>query len=165
MKAARFELFGILAILLIPAVIRGQDMDSNIELLRADVRAEKVAILGQAMDLTEEEASAFWPIQREYEGELAKLYDERVALIKAYAESYESMSDEVATDLAESVLDMEKRRIELKERYFERMSIAVSPSVAARFLQIDNQINMLIDLQIAGSLPLIPRQGVPETDP
>lgn len=153
------KFLGILLVAFLPAVARGQDVDSYIELLRADVRAEKVAILGQAMDLSEEEASAFWPIQREYEVELAKLYDERVALIKAYAESYESMSDEKAGELAEWLLSLEKQRTTLKEKYFEKLSKDISPIVAARFLQIDNQINMLIDLQIAASIPLIPPSG------
>ena len=151
------RLLGVLAVAFLPGVARGQNVDSYVELLRADVRAEKVAILGQAMDLSEEEASAFWPIQREYEAELAKLYDERIALIKAYTESYESMSDEKAEELGEWLLNLEKQRTSLKEKYFERFSRDISPIVAARFLQIDNQINMLIDLQIAATLPLIAR--------
>ena len=153
------KVFGILAVLFLPSVAQGQDVDSYIELLRADVRAQKVAILGQAMNLSEDEASVFWPIQREYEVELAKLYDERVALIRAYTETYESMSDEKAEELTGWLLRLERQRTDLKEKYFERFAEDVSPTVAARFLQIENQINMLIDLQISASLPLVPRSG------
>ena len=153
------KVIGVLAVLFLPSVAQGQDVDSYIELLRADVRAEKVAILGQAMKLSEDEASVFWPIQREYEVELAKLFDERVALIKAYTETYESMSDEKAEELAKWLLRLERQRTDLKEKYFERFAEDVSPTVAARFLQIENQINMLIDLQIAESLPLISHTG------
>jgi hypothetical protein len=37
------------------------------ELLRSDVRAEKVAIITEVMDFTEAEDAAFWPIYREYD--------------------------------------------------------------------------------------------------
>ena len=37
------------------------------ELLRSDVRTQKVAILTEVLDLTEAEDKAFWPIYREYQ--------------------------------------------------------------------------------------------------
>src|SRR5215472_18569082 len=37
------------------------------ELLRSDVRAQKVAILTEVMDFTDEESAAFWPIYRDYD--------------------------------------------------------------------------------------------------
>src|SRR5262249_30442010 len=43
------------------------------ELLRSDVRAQKVAIITQVMDFTEAEDAAFWPIYREYDLEMSKL--------------------------------------------------------------------------------------------
>ena len=37
------------------------------ELLRSDVRAQKIAILTEVMGFTEAEDKAFWPIYREYD--------------------------------------------------------------------------------------------------
>jgi hypothetical protein len=42
-----------------------------------------------------------------------------------------------------------------KKQYFQRMSQAMSPKLAARFLQIEDQIEEIIDLQIASSLPIV----------
>ena len=50
------------------------------------MRAQKVAILTEVMGFTEAEDKAFWPIYREYDLEMAKLGDERVALIAEYAQ-------------------------------------------------------------------------------
>ena len=53
------------------------------------------------------------------------------------------------------VLALEENRTDLKKKYFERFREALSPIQAARFLQTENQINLLIDLQIASQIPLI----------
>ena len=66
------------------------------ELLRSDVRAEKVAILTEVMGFTEAEDAAFWPIYREYDGEMAKLGDQRLALITDYANEYATLTDAAA---------------------------------------------------------------------
>ena len=51
-----------------------------IEQLRSDLRAEKVAVLTESMELEEAESEKFWPIYREYELELSKLGDRRLAI-------------------------------------------------------------------------------------
>ena len=61
------------------------NLSAYAELLRSDVRTQKVAIITEVMGFTEAEDKAFWPIYREYDAEMAKLGDERVALIAEYA--------------------------------------------------------------------------------
>ena len=64
------------------------NLSAYAELLRSDVRAQKVAIITEVMGFTEAEDKAFWPIYREYDVEMAKLGDERVAMIAEYAGNY-----------------------------------------------------------------------------
>ena len=125
------------------------------ELLRSDVRAEKVAILTEVMDFTEAEDKAFWPIHREYEAELATLGDERVALIAEYARSYETLTDAVAQTLATRALDLEAKRQAVKGKYYERFAKALSPRTSLRFLQVEQQLQLIIDLQISAALPIV----------
>ena len=47
-------------------------------------------MLTESMELEEAESERFWPIYREYELELSKLGDRRLALMKRYAQEYES---------------------------------------------------------------------------
>jgi hypothetical protein len=131
------------------------DIQNYIDLLRKDVKKDKVAILTANMELTPEEAAKFWPVYNEYDKELTKLADERVALIRDYAKNYGSMPDAKVSEIARKSLDLEARRTDLKKRYVERVSQAVSPKVAGRFLQIENQLLMLLDLQVSSSLPLV----------
>ena len=125
------------------------------ELLRSDVRAEKVAILTEVMAFTEAEDKAFWPIHREYESELAALGDERVALIAEYARSYSTLTDAAAQSIGTRALDLEAKRQAVKAKYYARFNTALPPRTALRFLQVEQQLQLLIDLQIAAALPIV----------
>jgi hypothetical protein len=125
------------------------------ELLRSDVKAQKVAILVQVMGFTEAEDKLFWPIYREYDAEMAKLADERMALVADYAKTYETMTDETADRLGAKALDLEVRRQAARAQCYERVKKALSPRTAMRFLQVEHQLQLLIDLQIASSLPIV----------
>lgn len=131
------------------------DMNSEIELLRADVRAEKMAIITKHMEFTEDQSQAFWPVYRKYEVELARIFDDKIALIKDYAGHYETMNDDKARDLLEGALEMEERTISLQRKYAVEMGTVVPPKTVTRFFQIERRINRLIDAQIAAALPLV----------
>jgi hypothetical protein len=142
-----------------PAADKNDTKEMNLrayaELLRADVRAEKVAILTELMQFTEAEDKAFWPIYREYDVELSKVNDERVGMIDEYAKNYTQVTDALADKLALKAFELETRRTGVKQKYYERMKSALSAKTAARFLQVENQLLMVIDLQIAASLPIV----------
>ena len=135
------------------------NLSAYAELLRADVRAQKVAIITEVMGFTDKEDEAFWPIYREYDLEMSKVGDERVALIADYAKNYANVTDEVADRLASRALELEARRQELKGQVYQKVKKALSPLTAARFLQVEHQLLLLIDLQIAASLPIAPPAG------
>jgi hypothetical protein len=138
-----------------PQDTKALNLHAYAELLRSDVRTQKVAIITQVMGFTEAEDAAFWPIYREYDLEMTKLGDERVALIAEYANNYSQLGDAIADKLAGKALDIEARRQALKTKYFDRVKKALSPRTALRFLQVEHQLLLLIDLQISASLPIV----------
>ena len=145
----------IIVLLLVNTVAYGKDVDAYVELLKSDVRTQKVAIISKALQFTNEESSAFWPVHREYELENSKIIDDRIELINNYVQNYDNLTDEKARELAKKVFALEKKRTKLKKKYFKRFERALSATIAAKFIQVENQINLLIDLQIASELPLI----------
>ena len=137
------------------AETRERNLSAYVELLRSDLRAQKVAVITELMQLTEIEDKAFWPIYREYDYELTRINDERLAGIEAYAKAYEGMPPALANELALKALDLEARRTALKKTYYTKLAGAVSPLTAAKALQMENQIQLIIDLQVAASLPVL----------
>lgn len=138
----------------LPAAALGQ-MDSYIEMLRTDVRADKVALITEVMEFTDAESEAFWPIYREYELKLAKIFDQRLANIKKYAESYEQIDDATADELIKTAFKVHDDRDKLQKSYYAKFKKALGAKRAAKFWQLENQIDLLIDLQIAANLPLV----------
>lgn len=134
---------------------RETNFRAYIELLRADIQAQRVGIITEIMQLSDDDATKFWPVYREYQSELAGLNDIKLAAIKQYAENYDNISEELATSLTDKILDFEAKRVALKKKYFDKMKAALSAKTAARFFQIENQILMLLDLQLSSMLPAI----------
>jgi hypothetical protein len=130
------------------------NLSAYAELLRSDVRTMKIALLTELLGLTEAEDKAFWPLYRAYDGDMTKLGDERVALIAEYAANYDRLTDAVADKLATKALDLETRRQATKAKHFVRIKNALSPRTALRFLQIEQQLLLIIDLQISAALPV-----------
>ena len=139
-----------------PAETRTLNLSTYAELLRADIRAEKVAILTEVMGFTAEEDAKFWPIYRDYDAEMTALGDERVALIADYAANYAALTDESATRIAGKAIDLEMRRHAAKARCYEKVKAALSARTALRFIQVEHQLQLLIDLQISAALPVAP---------
>ena len=137
------------------AETKSLNLTAYAELIRSDVRTQKVAIITETMDFTEAEDKAFWPVYREYDSELAKLGDERVALIAEYAANYSTLTDATAEKLANQALDLESRRQAVKAKYYDRIRKVLSPRTALRFLQVEHQLQLLIDLQISALLPVV----------
>jgi hypothetical protein len=132
-----------------------KNIQAYVELMRADVRDQKAEIMGSVMELSIDDAAKFWPIYSEYDAELTKLNNLRVQNITDYAENYSQMTDAKADELIQSALDYQKQRGELLAKYYERVKQALGAITAARFLMVEHQLLLIIDLQIASSLPIV----------
>lgn len=137
------------------AVAQNESIDSDIEVLRANIRADKVEVVSKEMRLSDREAKAFWPIYNQYETELRQLNDRRVELLKEYADKYDKLTNAEVQSLAHRTFALQKERIDLREQYFHKFSQALSPQAAARFVQVEDRIDELLNLQIAASVPLV----------
>lgn len=132
-----------------------QTVEDVANVARAELRTEKSALMTQAMMLTDTQSEKFWPIYREYENELDKITDARLSALKSYSDSYDSMTDKKADELVGEMFDVEKHRLKLREKYHKKMKKALDGVTAARFAQVDRQINTLVDLEIMQMVPLI----------
>jgi len=131
------------------------DIEGYIALMRSDVQAKKVDIIRQNLTLTEEQAKKFWPLQRNYANELATLADERVNVIREYAQNWETLSDSSAKNLGTRMLDYQSKRVDLRKKYFDRIAKDLNATIAAKFFQIEMTLEDLIDLGISSSVPLV----------
>lgn len=163
LRKTLFSVIGGLLLLAPAAAVQAQadTPEAWLELIRQDIKTQKVAILTAVLDMNEETSNAFWPVYREYDLADSKLGDQMVALIKEYAAVYDSLDDVKAKKLADDWFKLQDAKLALKKEYFKKVEKATSTSLASRFTQAQNQIDMLINVQIASNLPLL-QKGMEE---
>ena len=130
-------------------------MTGYIEMLKSDLKTQKVAVVTANMMMTEAEGEIFWPLYREWDAEVSKIMDARISLIRDYAENYDGITDEKADEIVKADFKLDDKRLKLEQKYYKKMAKALSPKIAARFFQIDNAITLLLRLQVASELPLV----------
>ena len=131
-----------------------KNVQEYIELLRSNVRQDKAELMGAVMQLSAADAAKFWPIYSEYDAELTKVNDQRVANIEEYARNYNQMTDQKADELVQKAIQFRKTRFDLLAKYYDRVKQSLGAVTAARFIQVEDQLLLIIDLQIASSLPV-----------
>lgn len=136
-----------------------QDTDSYIEVLKSEIKTDKKAIIIETMGFTEQESAAFWPVYNEFEHELEKLSDKRIANIKDFAANYDSLSDKKADELINTSFNFMEDRLSLNKKYYNKFAEVLTPTVAAKYMQLENQIQLILDLSIAANLPLAKKPG------
>jgi hypothetical protein len=128
--------------------------DADITLLRKDLRAMKMQVIGQNMSLSDEQGQKFWPIYNHYVRDLQVVNDQKYALLKQYAEMWETMSDEDAMVYVRHWLETDVQVQDLRLKYVPVVSQVLPGRKAATFFQLDRRLNMMIDLQLFSQIPL-----------
>ena len=129
-------------------------IDQEIHLLRQDLRAQRKQLVAANMNLTPAEAAKFWPIYDQYVSELVQKNQAKYELIKEYAQG-EKLTDELAETLPKRWLGVDESVDQLRLKYIPTFRGVLSARSTARFYQIDRRVQLMIDLQLASSLPLI----------
>ena len=129
--------------------------DSDIQLLRSDVQAEKNDILTHTMAFNDQESAAFWPIYRDYARDQQVIGDDRWKLIKDYAANYDTLDDAKGNDLAKQMFSIDSRTIKLREDYWPKFEKALGGKRAAKFYQVDNRLSLIINLELSSEIPLL----------
>jgi hypothetical protein len=129
--------------------------DTDIALLRSDVQAQKTDVIAHTMQFNDADGKAFWPLYREYANKQQILGDQRVSAIKDYSTQYDTLTDAQADALMARMLKFEKSRGDLRAEYYPKFKTAIGAKQAAKFIQVDNRLSLLVDLQLANAIPII----------
>lgn len=141
---------------LVSGVVPAQEKpDATMEVLREKVRADKKLVVALALDLSESEATGFWPVYGAYQSDMVAHYDRVAKLISDYATAYQKMTDETATQLLGELLALQSDHAALLQRYVPRFQRVLPPRKVARFYQVENKIRAMVDYELAREIPLL----------
>ncbi len=138
-----------------PATAPNTVSDQDIQLLREDVRSEKKQLIAANLQLTDAEATKFWPVYDAYAAEATKIGDTRLALIKEYAKTYDTMTDAQAKSLIKRWAATDEATVNLRTQYIQKVEAVLPGKKAALFFQLDRRIALVIDLQLASEIPIV----------
>ena len=130
-------------------------IDRDIKLFRQDVRSERKQLVAANLPLTDTEATKFWPIYDQYAAEVWKIGDARVALIKEYVQSYDTMTDAQANEFMNRLTAIDGQFSALLTKYVPIFEKVISPKKTARWYQIDRHLDLLINVQLAANIPMV----------
>lgn len=129
---------------------------TEVQQMMADLKADRQAMVAKNLPLSEGEARAFWPVYKEYRTEVEALGERTAKLIFSYAANVETMTDAKADGFFGESLAIERQRLAVREKYVPRVRSVLPATKAARFFQIENKLDSLVNLSLTSEIPLVP---------
>jgi hypothetical protein len=149
-------LVGLVMVMVSVVSAAAQDKSAdNMQIVLEKVRADKKLLVAEAMQLTEAEAKAFWPVYDQYQDELFLLRTRTVKLINDFAEAYEKMSNETAKKLMDEFITIENLGPKLRQAYLPKFRKVLPEVKVARYYQIENKIQAALFYELAAKIPLM----------
>ena len=129
--------------------------DSYMEIVRSTIKTEKKALIAEVMQLSDEESTVFWPVYNEFEENMYKLNTDYFKLVQEFADNFENMSAEKATDIINKATKYSLDKEKLNKKYIKKIMKVLSPQKTLRFMQASSKIEIMIDAQLAAEIPLL----------
>ena len=145
----------LLAMFLFVTPVLAENANSDAQLTKEAVMANKKLLISANMDLSEEEKSAFWPVYDEYQKIIVKLNLRTIALIEVYAKSFDSMSDEKAGKLLDEFLSIEEDTLALKQKFIPKFEKVLPKRKVARYYQIEEKLKAIVNFELVNKIPLV----------
>jgi len=130
-----------------------------IDILKKDIQTEAKKLVGENLEMTEDQENVFWPLYDEYVAELLELSNERLNVISSYMLDYYDLSDEKAEKLVNQAMDIEQKRLDLKRKYIAKMNEVLPAKLVGKYFQIDGYLQTLLTIQRQSTIPFIKTDG------
>ncbi len=130
--------------------------DDDIKLLRQDLQQAKDQIIADTMQFTTDEKASFWPVYKEYAAQQQGIAAKRLTIITEYAQALDKMDDAKANELTQRMFQIEDETQSLRKSFHPKFVKTLGAKRAAKFYQVDNRLTMMVNVQLASEVPLIP---------
>lgn len=127
---------------------------TDMQALRAAVKADKRALVASTLALTDAEAKKFWPIYDTYQRSLQLANRERVLAVEDYVGFDRPMTDAFAKQLSRDVLGADDIEMRARRTLYGKVMKALPPKKAFRYLQLESKIRAVQAYDIASTIPL-----------
>ncbi|WP_443939312.1 hypothetical protein [Pedobacter sp. MW01-1-1] len=134
--------------------LKAQDKD-EVQVVQGLFGMEKRAIIYQVLKFTDADKAKFDPIYTQYSDEYKALGAERIQIIKEYADNYASLTNEKVDPLMQSLLKNNVAIDKLQQKYYGKLKSAISPTQAAKVMQLELYMQTAIRSELQSEIPII----------
>jgi hypothetical protein len=131
------------------------DLGATIEMVRSVAALERKAVIANGLELSGEAGADFWQLYDDYAADKKEINDRLVKLITDYAANVDTMTDDFAASVVDDHLDLQGDLLKLRKKYLRRFGKVLTPIELARFYQIENKLDAVVNVQLAQGIPLI----------
>ena len=132
--------------------------DRDVSLLRQDLRSKRKQLIAANLQLSEEEATKFWPVYDQYVTELIAINDRKFAVIQEYADNWGAFTNDQSLLFIRQWADFDIQTTQLRQKYVPIVAKVLDGKKTATFIQLDRRIAMMLELQVASQMPLVQDQ-------
>jgi len=111
-------------------------------------------LIGGVLDLSEEQAAAFWPLYKEYRAARVALMQERIDVIKMFVSGYDTMDAAYARGLLDNTFEIDEKVLKVKREYAPRFDKILTPAQVVRLYQTENKLEVMMMAEVTKDVPL-----------
>jgi hypothetical protein len=131
----------------------------EVAVVRSVIKADRQQTVASALQLTEAEAQAFWPLYRQYRAEMDKIGDEILKLTQEYAGYYPEVPEDRARAMLKVLTGLQKKHVATRTKFLKKFHKVLPDAKNLRFAQVESRLDLVLQLKLAAGIPLVPIEG------
>jgi Spy/CpxP family protein refolding chaperone len=125
------------------------------------LRTNRKALIAVNLDLTKEQAAAFWPVYDRYAKQMSAIGDRMLATIQDYVTHFTDLSDEKALQLVRDYVGAEAERDKVRAAFIDEFAKVLPGRTVARFYQLENKVDAVLRYDLASTIPVVETAAKP----
>jgi ribosome-binding ATPase YchF (GTP1/OBG family) len=131
-----------------------QNTTDDTQVLISQIQADKRAVVLSTLQLTDAQVAVFTPIYDDYQGKMKQLMTRGSDVVNKFAANYGSMTDDAAKDIMKDFFKVREDRNALVKDYAKKMERKLPATKVLQWVQVENKLNTLLDMQAAAIVPI-----------
>lgn len=137
-----------LSILFLTFSLNAQSNQDEIQLMQSIYGMEKRDIVGEFVELSENQENEFWELYDAYEIKRKEIGQERYKLLSSYVNDYGEVKPQDADNFMKKAIPLRIKSDKLVDSYYKKIKLKTDPIVAMQFYQIENYLTEVIRMEL-----------------
>ncbi len=115
---------------------------------------QRKSLIAQTVPMGRDEADGFWPLYRDYRGDVGKLQDQRAQIIAQYAQIFRTMTSDQAKSIVDESMRIDESIAKLKRDYLKKFLKFLPQTKTTRVFLIDDRFNAEALARLMAQVPV-----------